>query len=283
MLHQLRKKTIPQYLPERPLALRKIDIAFVNTIACQSYSKRNYDMFVVTIEDIDKILLSKGQMRISSLQVHDEGEPEIIQQLPVEIRDFADVFSPKNADRLPPHRPYDHDIKLLPGKDLPFEPLYSMSREELETLREWIMENLKKGFIRPSSSQVASPVLFVKKPGGGLRLCIDFRAVNNVSVKDRYPLPLIKETLHNLKGMKCFSKIDIISTFNNVQMKEGQEYLTAMRTRFGLFESLVMPFRLTGASAIFQRSINDTLREYLDQFCTAYLDDILIYSKNSSP
>jgi len=154
-----------------------------------------------------------------------------------------------------------------------------MSREELKTLREWLMENLEKGFIRPSSSSIASPVLFVKKPGGGLRLCIDFRAINNVSVKDRYPLPLVKETLNNLKGMKYFSKIDIISAFNNVRMKEGQEYLTAMRTRFGLFESLVMPFGLTGAPATFQRFINDALREYLDQFCTAYLDDILIYSK----
>jgi len=126
-----------------------------------------------------------------------------------------------------------------------------MSRTELEALKEWLDENLKKGFIRLSSSAAASPVLFVKKPGGGLRLCIDFRAINNISVKDRYPLPLIKETLNNLQGMKYFSKIDIISAFNNVRMKEGQEHLTAFRTRFGLFESLVMPFRLTGAPATF--------------------------------
>jgi hypothetical protein len=126
-----------------------------------------------------------------------------------------------------------------------------MSREELKTLREWLIENLEKGFIRPSSSLVTSLVLFVKKPGRGLRLYIDFRAINNVSVKDRYPLPLVKETLNNLKGMKFFSKIDIISAFNNVRIKEGQEYLTAIRTRFRLFESLVMPFRLTGAPATF--------------------------------
>ena len=143
----------------------------------------------------------------------------------------------------------------------------------------WLDKNLQKGFIRPSASPVASPVLFVKKPGGGLRLCIDFRALNNVSVKDRYPLPLTTETLNNLQGMKFFTKIDIISAFNNVRMKSGQEYLTAFRTRFGLFESLVMPFGLTGAPATFQRFINDTLREYLDLFCSAYLDDILIYSR----
>ena len=98
-------------------------------------------------------------------------------------------------------------------------------------------------------------------------------------MKDRYPLLLIKETLNNLQGMKWFSKIDIISAFNNVRMKEGQEYLTAFRTRFGLFESLVMPFGLSGAPATFQRFINDTLRGYLDKFYSAYLDDIIIYSK----
>ena len=126
-----------------------------------------------------------------------------------------------------------------------------MSRDELTTLRTWLDENLAKGFIRPSSSHVTSPVLFVKKPGGGLRLCMDYRALNDVSAKDRYPLPLIKETLNNLQGMKYFTKIDIISAFNNVRMKDGHEHLTAFLTRFGLFESLVIPFRLTSAPATF--------------------------------
>jgi hypothetical protein len=155
-----------------------------------------------------------------------------------------------------------------------------MSRKELLVLKEWLEENLRKGFIRPSSSRAASPVLFVDKPGGGLRFCVDYRALNAISTKDRYPLPLTRESLNNLKGMKYFTKIDIVSAFNNVRMKAGQEYLTAFRTRFGLYESLVMPFGLTGAPATFQRFINDTLRDYLDVFCTVYLDDILIYSQN---
>jgi hypothetical protein len=154
-----------------------------------------------------------------------------------------------------------------------------MSREELQTLRTWLDENLAKGFIRPSSLYITSPVLFVKKPGRGLRLCIDYRTLNEISVKDRYLLPLIKETLNNLEGMKYFTKIDIISAFNNIRIKEGYEYLIAFLTCFGLFESLVMPFRLIGAPATFQRFINNALREYLDQFCSIYLDDILIYSK----
>jgi hypothetical protein len=220
---------------------------------------------MVTIDDIDEALTQEGD--------------ELKVQLPVSLHDFVDVFSPKRADKLPPHRPYDHEIRLTSEKKMPFGRIYSMSREELQTLREWLDENLKKGFIRPSSSPVTSPVLFVKKPGGGLRLCMDYRALNEISVKDRYPLPLVKETLNSLEGMKFFTKIDIISAFNNVRMKEGHEKLTAFLTRFGLFESLVMPFGLTGAPATFQRFINDSLRGYLDQFCSAYLDDILIYSK----
>jgi hypothetical protein len=154
-----------------------------------------------------------------------------------------------------------------------------MSQAQLLALKAWLEENLRKGFIRPSSSPAASPVLFVQKPDGALRLCMDYRGLNAVTVKDRYPLPLTKETLNNLKGMKYFSTIDIVSAFNNIRMKKGLEYLTAFRTRFGLYESLVMPFGLTGAPATFQRFINDTLREYLDIFCAVYLDDILVFSR----
>ncbi|KAH7492803.1 hypothetical protein FOMA001_g2147 [Fusarium oxysporum f. sp. matthiolae] len=219
--------------------------------------------FTVTLEQIDRALQNKSEDL----------------RLPEELREFQDIFSPKEAEKLPPHRAGDHHIELIPGGKLPFGPLYGMSREELTALREWLDENLRKGFIRPSSSPVASPVLFVKKPGGGLRFCVDYRALNNITVKDRYPLPLIKESLNNLSGMKYFSRIDIVSAFNNLRIEKGQEYLTAFRTRFGLYESLVMPFGLTGAPATFQRYINDTLREHLDIFCTAYLDDILIYSR----
>ena len=146
---------------------------------------------------------------------------ELESELPIEIRDFTDVFSPKKAETLPPHRLYDHEIRTLPDAKLPFGPLYSMSRDELQALREWLDENLRKGFIRPSSSPVASPVLFVKKPDGGLRLCTDFRALNGVSVKDRYPLPLVSKTLNNLSSIRYFTKVDIVSAFNNVYIKEG--------------------------------------------------------------
>jgi hypothetical protein len=222
-----------RYIPD----LNYRDIASVSISSIQAYVKRGYQIGMVTLEDIDESLRQEGD--------------ELKLQLPNCIQDYADVFSPKKADKLPPHRSYDHEIRLTSNQKLPFGKIYSMSREELQTLRDWLDENLRKGFIRPSSSAVTSPVLFVKKPGGGLRLCMDYRALNEVSVKDRYPLPLIKETLNNLQGMKYFSKIDIISAFNNVRIKEGHEKLTAFLTRFGLFESLVMPFGLTRALATF--------------------------------
>ena len=200
--------------------------------------------------------------------------------LPPRYFEFLDVFSKKDADTLPPHRAHDHAIHLKEGAQPPASALYGMSRDEILELRRYLDENLSKGFIRASRSQAAAPVLFVKKPGGGLRFCVDYRGLNAITVKNRYPLPLISETLNRLSRAKIFTKLDIISAFNRLRIKEGDEALTAFRTRFGLFEYLVMPFGLCNGPASFQEYINNTLREHLDKFCTAYLDDILIYSDN---
>lgn len=273
-LHSVPKKARPHLHADRPAALTSMDIAPVSLRAATMYARhRHCRLYSVTLEQIDGIVQDRDTAQAAS-QIQ-PAPPE----LPEEVADFADVFSPKEAEKLPPHRPYDHHIPLVEGKTPPFGPLYAMSRAELTALKDWLEENLRKGFIRPSASPVASPVLFVQKSDGGLRFCVDYRALNAVTVKDRYPLPLVKETLNNLSGMQYFSKIDIVSAFNNIRVREGEEYLTAFRTRFGLYESLVMPFGLTGAPATFQRYINDALREHLDVFCTAYLDDILIYSR----
>jgi transposase InsO family protein len=260
---------IRRQLGKAPGALSQRDIFPVSLKAAAMYARRtDVKLFAVTVTQIEDM-------------ISEPVETDFI--LPPEIADFADVFSPKEANKLPPHRPGDHHVQLKEdSENIPFGPLYGMSREELKVLKEWLEENLQKGFIRPSSSPVASPVLFVKKPDGGLRFCVDYRALNNATVKDRYPLPLVRESLNNLAGMKYFSKVDIISAFNTIRIRKGEEYLTAFRTRFGLYESLVMPFGMTGAPATFQRYINNALGAYLDVFCTAYLDDILIYSRTRS-
>ena len=200
--------------------------------------------------------------------------------LPPEYHDFLDVFSRELADTLPERRPYDHKIQLQEGKTSTFGPLYGMSQDELRVLKKYLENNLAKGFIQASSSPAASPVLFVKKPSGGLRFCVDYRGLNAMTVKNRYPLPLIRETLDRLAKAKYYTKLDIIAAFNKLRMAYGDEWKTAFRTRYGLYEYNVLPFGLTNGPSSFQNFINDTLHDFLNVFCTAYMDDILIYSNS---
>ncbi|KAI0996379.1 hypothetical protein K3495_g11802 [Podosphaera aphanis] len=153
-----------------------------------------------------------------------------------------------------------------------------MSREELLVLRKTLVDLLDKGWIRTSASPASSPVLFAKKPSGGLRFCVDYRGLNAITKKDRYPLPLIRETLRQLSKARWFTKIDVRAVFHRLRIKEGDEWKTAFRTRQGLFEWLVCSFGLCGALETFQRFINNALREYLDIYCSAYLDDVIIYT-----
>ena len=252
----------------------QISAAAFSCLMRKSRKEDSIQIFTASIADIDKMLKPKAHI-----------DPR--EKLPAEYHEFLPVFSRMIADQLPAHRPgIDHKIpleKTPDGKDveIPWGPLYSMSRGELLVLRKTLTDYLDKNFIRASSSAAAAPVLFAKKPGGGLRFCVDYRALNALTKKDRYPVPLIKETLNSLSKAKWFTKLDIIAAFHKIRIAEGEEWKTAFRTRYGLFEWLVMPFGLTGSPATFQRYINWVLRDYLDEFCSAYIDDILIYSSGS--
>ncbi|XP_060103255.1 uncharacterized protein LOC132577484, partial [Heteronotia binoei] len=175
---------------------------------------------------------------------------------------------------------YDCAIDLVPGAPLPVGRLYPMSEPELAALRDFLDKNLKRGFIRPSTSPLSAPVLFVKKKSGELRLCNDYRALNKITIRDRYPLPLIPELLDRLKGAQIYTKLDLRGAYNLVRIRPGDEWKTAFGTRYGQYEHLVMPFGLTNAPAVFQRFMNDIFRDLLDRFTIIYLDDILIYSHN---
>ncbi|KAM4060563.1 reverse transcriptase (RNA-dependent DNA polymerase) [Hirsutella rhossiliensis] len=155
-----------------------------------------------------------------------------------------------------------------------------MSREELLVLRKTLKDLLDRGFIRASSSAAAAPVLFVRKPNGGLRFCCDYRALNAITKRDRYPLPLIAETLQNLAKAKWFTKLDVVAAFHKIRMAPGHEERLHFARGLGSTR-LVCPFGLSGAPASFQRYMNSVLREWLDDFVTAYLDDVLIYSSGS--
>ncbi|SCZ91750.1 BZ3500_MvSof-1268-A1-R1_Chr5-1g07649 [Microbotryum saponariae] len=173
-------------------------------------------------------------------------------------------------------------LPIEDGKQPPFGPLYPLSEKELQALSTWIDENLSKGFIRPSTSPAGAPILFVRKKDGSLRLCVDYRGFNAVTLKNRYPLPLIPEALDRLRSAKIFTKLDLRSGYNLVRIKGGDEWKTAFRTRYGHFECLVMPFGLTNAPAAFQHLMNSIFRDLLDVTVLVYLDDILIFSDSPS-
>jgi hypothetical protein len=247
-----------------------LNIAMIGAAPFNLLAKRaGHEVFAVNLQDINK-----------ALKPPKSSTPEDIQRkLPQFHHEFTDVFSRQLATVLPPHRPYDHKIDLLPGyEDHGHGSLYGMSHDELRVLKKYLEENLATRAINVSTSRASSPVLFVKKPGGGLRLCVDYRKLNAITVKNRYPIPLIRETLTQLSRAKYYTKIDIIAAFNRLRITEGDEWKTAFRTRYGLFEYNVLPFGLSNGPSSFQRYINEALHEYLDVFCTAYMDDILIYS-----
>ena len=166
----------------------------------------------------------------------------------------------------------------MPDTVPPYGPIYSLSEPELKVLKDYIDENLAYGFICHSSSPAGSPILFVKKKDGSLCLCVDYRGLNKITIKNHYPLPLINELLDQLSKAKVFTKIDLRGAYNLVRIAPGEEWKTAFRTRYGHYEYTVMPFGLCNAPATFQHFMNNVLSDYLDQFAIAYLDDILIFS-----
>ena len=198
--------------------------------------------------------------------------------VPAKYHEFLPLFKKAIADVLRPHRPYDYKITPKEGFSTLFGPLYSFSRPKLQALREWLDENLSKHFIRASSLPAGAPILFVKKSNGSLRLCVDYYRLNKGTVRNRYPLPLFRETLMQLSRAHYYTTLDVRGVYNLLRVAEGDEWKTAFQTRYGLYESLVMPFGLTNVPADFQHFINDALHPFLDHFCTAYLNDILIYS-----
>lgn len=200
--------------------------------------------------------------------------------IPREFHDYLDVFSKRKGTTLPPRRQHDHHIDLLDDSTPPFGPIYSLSEVEQLALREFLDENLKNDFIRPSQSPAGAPILFIKKKDGSLRLAVDYRGLNKVTRKDRYPLPLIPDLLDRLRSARVFTKLDLCGAYNLVRIADGDEWKTAFRTRYGSYEFQVMHYGLTNAPASFQRFMNDVFKDITDVCVVVYLDDILIYSDN---
>ena len=210
----------------------------------------------------------------SSQDVH-----PVLSDIPV-VRDFPDVFPDDLPSGLPPARAVDHRIHVEPGAVPPNQPTYRMSYAELDEVKKQLTELLEKKFIQPSQSPYGAPMLFVKKKDGSMCMCIDYRALNKITVKNSYPLPRIEELLDRMQGSTCFTKLDLRSGYHQVRMHPEDIHKTAFHTRYGHYEYRVLPFGLTNAPATFQNLMNDVFSDILDECVVVYLDDIVVYSKN---
>ena len=192
------------------------------------------------------------------------------------LKEFRDLF--RKPVGLPPTRPWDHEILLEEGVSPPARKCYRMSPEELKEVRRQLNELLDNGWVRPSNSPFGAPILFVRKKDGSLRMCIDYRELNRQTRKNKYPLPRVDEMFDLLFGARYFSSLDLYSGYHQLRIKEGDEYKTAFKTRYGLFEFTVMPFGLTNAPASFMGMMNELLKDFIDKYVLVYLDDVLVYS-----
>ncbi|GJR27965.1 putative reverse transcriptase domain-containing protein [Tanacetum coccineum] len=215
---------------------------------------------------------------ITTKEIEDKSEKKRLEDVPI-VQNFPEVF-PEDLPGLPPTRQVEFQIDLVPGAAPVARAPYRLAPSEMKELSEQLKELSDKGFIRPSSSPWGAPVLFVKKKDGSFRMCIDYRELNKLTVKNRYPLPRIDDLFDQLQGSSVYSKIDLRSGYHQLRVREEDIPKTAFRTRYGHYEFQVMPFGLTNAPAVFMDLMNRVCKPYLDKFVIVFIDDILIYSKN---
>ncbi|KAJ9553882.1 LOW QUALITY PROTEIN: hypothetical protein OSB04_017927 [Centaurea solstitialis] len=208
----------------------------------------------------------------------EEAKKKTVADVPV-VSEYPDVF-PDDLPVVPPERQVEFRIDLVPGAAPIAKAPYRLAPPEMQELSKQLEELLDKGFIRPSTSPWGAPILFVKKKDGSMRMCIDYRELNKLTVKNRYPLPRIDDLFDQLQGAAWFSKIDLRSGYHQLKVREEDVHKTAFRTRYGHFEFIVMPFGLTNAPAAFMDLMNRVCRPMLDRSVIVFIDDILIYSKS---
>ncbi len=201
--------------------------------------------------------------------------PLLTHQILVEYHDLIEAFSKTKASQLPPHRTSDCAIELQPNSHPPRGRVFPLSHESMKA---YIKEEIAKGFICPYTSPASARFFFAKKKDGGLRPCIDYRSLNDLTVKFRYPLPLVPAALEQLRTAKYFTKLDLRNAYNLIRIREGDEWKTAFSTTSGHYEYLVMPFGLVNSPSVFQAFINDVCRDMLNCWVIVYIDDILIFS-----
>ncbi|GJR68860.1 putative reverse transcriptase domain-containing protein [Tanacetum coccineum] len=223
-------------------------------------------------------LLEQTQMPMLSWEVEDKSEEKRLEDIPI-FQDFPEVFY-EDLSGIPPTRPVEFQIDLMPGVAPVARAPYRLASSEIKELSDQLQELSDKGFIRPSSSPWGAPVLFVKRKDGSFWMCIDYQKLYKLMLKNRYPLPRIDDLFDQLQGSSIYSKIDPRSGYHQLRVHEEDILKTTFRTRYGHYEFQVMPFGLTNAPAVFMDLMNRVCKPYLDKFIIVFIDDILIYSKS---
>ena len=238
-------------------------------------------------ENVEAFVVHVTSLSLNLIPIHSAREAQIALlvdkkvEIPIKYSDFLDVFSEeKFSILLEATEINQHAIELQEGQQPLYRPIHSLGPVELKLLKTYIETNLANGFIWPSKSPAGVPILFVRKPDGSLCLCVDYQDLNNLTIKNRYLLPLIGELLDRLGQAKRFIQLDLTSAYHQIRIKEGDEWKTVFRTQYGHFKYQVMPFGLSNTLASFQGYINKILAKKLDVFVIVYLDDIFIYTED---
>ncbi|KAL0285761.1 UNVERIFIED_CONTAM: Retrovirus-related Pol polyprotein from transposon, partial [Sesamum radiatum] len=220
--------------------------------------------------------IKKGCEALLAFTIDTRVGPTKLEDIPI-VREFPDVF-PNDLPGPPSDKEIEFEVNLVPGATPVSKTPYRMALAELRELKKQLQELMEKKLIRPIVSPWRAPVLFVKKKDGSLRLCIDYRELNKLTVKNKYPLPRIDELFDQLKGAQVFSIIDLRSGYHQLRIKAEDIAKSAFRTRYGHYEFVVMPFGLTNAPAAFMDLMNRVFKPYLNRFVVVFIDDILVYS-----
>ena len=218
--------------------------------------------------------------QIAEKAIAAKGKKTFEEMVPIQYRDFAKVFSEEESQHLPEHQPWDHAIDLEPDAVQHWKiKSYPMSPAEQEELDKFLKEHVAKGYLVPSKSPMVSPIFFIKKKDGKLRLVQDYRRLNKITIKNRYPLPLAADIINRLTKAKYFTKFDVRWGYHNIRIKEGDEWKGAIVTNRGLYEPKVMYFGMTNSPATFQALMNSVFADLIAKGdVVVYMDDILIYT-----
>ncbi|MCO5552553.1 hypothetical protein L7F22_006066 [Adiantum nelumboides] len=246
-------------------------IPLVHTHAFDKSIKSSISVYMIFVKD--------SLSDVNKTQVNESGSKEDL-ELSKFLNQFQDVFIDDIPGELPPKRgDDDHAIELIPGSSPPNKPPYRVSQAQQEEIMRQVNELVEKGMVRPSSSPFCSPVLLVHKKDGTYRMCVDYRALNKITIKNRFPVPCIEDLFDKLQGSTYFSRIDLKSGYHQIRIVNEDILKTAFRTTFGLYEYLVMPFGLTNAPATFNRMMERIFRPHRN-FTGVFFDDVIIYSKS---